>query len=222
MLLHGRKWQKNIKKWWKKYLLWEAHKRLTKKNKEKSWLTTSCWLLIWNFDSRNKFFQRTFCVMRNKVFQRISSCAWEVHVEKRTKNNKFPNEQPAFGCQPAIESHSQSLTNKLFSSVFFVFLREPLMSLSCAWWKRYCFTHFRVFSINFDHANACASMCSLVEIHNKCIYEKTSFKISAKSGLMAMMVNFDSFRQPSDKPKRLMLRILDLWDSLAHLAGCEW
>ena len=49
-----------------------------------------------------------------------ASCTWDTHVQKRTKNNKIPNEQPAFGCQPALGSHSQSLTNKLFSSFIFV------------------------------------------------------------------------------------------------------
>ena len=78
---------------------------------------------------------------------------------KKYKNNKIPNEQPAFRCQPAFRSHSQSLTNKLFSSFLFV-------SLSYAWWKKYFFTHFTMILIVFDHANACASMRSLVEIHN--------------------------------------------------------
>ena len=67
----------------------------------------------------------------------FSSCAREA-----LDDNKSPNKQPAFG------SHSHSLTNKLFSSFF-------IKSLSCAWWKRYFFTHFQVFFIVFDHANAC-------------------------------------------------------------------
>ena len=32
--------------------------------------------------------------------------------------------------------------------------------------KKVLYTHFRMFFIIFDHANACASMCLLVEIHN--------------------------------------------------------
>ena len=45
--------------------------------------------------------------------------AWVTHVEKSTKNNKIPNEQPAFGCQPAFGSHSQSLyINTQHSSLF--------------------------------------------------------------------------------------------------------
>ena len=36
------------------------------------------------------------------------------------KSWKIPNEEPAFRCQPAFGSHSQSLTNKLFFSIFFI------------------------------------------------------------------------------------------------------
>ena len=62
---------------------------------------------------------------------------------RKTKKNEIPKEQPAFGCQPAFGSHSESLTNKLFS----VFLHASHMSLSCAWWKRYFFQHFTMFFI---------------------------------------------------------------------------
>ena len=41
--------------------------------------------------------------------------------QKTTKNNKIPNEQPAFRCLPAFGIHSQSLTNKLFLSFSNVF-----------------------------------------------------------------------------------------------------
>ena len=94
---------KNIQKRWKKYLLREAHKKLTKKNEEQisKWATS-----VW---------------------------------------------------QPAIGSHSQSLTNKLFSSVFFVFLCEPLVSLSCAWWKKYFLLIFECFqSFSTMRTHACA------------------------------------------------------------------
>ena len=67
----------------------------------------------------------------------FASCTWDA---KKEQKNKIPNEQPAFECQPAFGSHSQSLTNKLFSSFFF-------MSLSHAWWKRYFFYDFRMFFI---------------------------------------------------------------------------
>ena len=36
-----------------------------------------------------------------------------------------------------------------------VFLHEPYMSLSHAWWKKYFFHDFQMFSIIFDHAQAC-------------------------------------------------------------------
>ena len=48
----------------------------------------------------------------------------------------------------------------------FVFLHAPYMSLPCTWMKRYFFHHFQMFLYVFDHANACASMRSLVKTHN--------------------------------------------------------
>ena len=66
--------------------------------------------LFSKLDLRNLVFQRTFCIMHMSA-----------HVEKRTKKNKIPNEQPAFGCQLAFGSHSQLLTTKIFLhfSLFF-------------------------------------------------------------------------------------------------------
>ena len=52
---------------------------------------------------------------------------------------------------------------------------SDVVCLSCKWWKRYFFHHFPMFFIIFNHANACASMCSLVEIHN--IQIKSNFWI---------------------------------------------
>ena len=60
-------------------------------------------------------FLGTFCIMHMRY-----SC------RKTIKNNKNPNKQPTFRCQPAFRcqpdfgSHSQLLTNKLFSSFFFM------------------------------------------------------------------------------------------------------
>ena len=52
-------------------------------------------------------------------------------------------------------------------STFFNFsswaLCEPIVHMM----KKVLFTHFQVFLIDFDHANAYASMPSLVKIHNK-------------------------------------------------------
>ena len=94
------------------------------------------------------------------------SWTWEDHVEKQSRNNKIPNEQSAFGCQPAFASHSQSLTNKLFSLFFFMGLTwasRPhdrkgtfFMIFECLW----------MFFIVFNHVNTCESMRSLVKIHN--------------------------------------------------------
>ena len=83
------------------------------------------------------------------------SCTREVHVEKRTKHNKIPNEQPGFGCQPAFRSHSQLLTNKLFS-LFFI---ESLSWASRVHDKKgtflLIFECFRSFSTIRTHAQAC-------------------------------------------------------------------
>ena len=84
-----------------------------------------------------KSVKRTFFIMHMR-----GSC--KTHVEKwRKKFNKIPNEQPAFRCQPAFRSYSQSLTNKLFSSFFF-------MSLT---WASHVH-NFLMFFIVFDHGNA--------------------------------------------------------------------
>ena len=91
--------------------------------------------------------------------QRTHACACICMVENNQKHSKIRRlgVNQLLGVTP----------NPWPTTFFFVFLREPLLSLSCAWWKRYFFTHFRVFLIVFDHADACASMRSLVEIHNR-------------------------------------------------------
>ena len=53
---------------------------------------------------------------------------------------------------------------KLFLGFSLWALHKPLMRMMK---KVLFFTNFRVFLIVLDHANACASMHSLVEIHNK-------------------------------------------------------
>ena len=53
------------------------------------------------------------------------------------------------------------------TTFFFMFLCEPYVSLSCVQWKKYLFGNFLAFFIVFYHVNACASMRSLVEIHNR-------------------------------------------------------
>ena len=91
------------------------------------------------------------------------SCVREAHVRPMKKNDKNPNEQPDFGCQPAFGSHSQSLTNKLFSLFFFMRLTWASHMHDG---KGTFFHHFPMFSVDINHANACTSMRSLVEIHN--------------------------------------------------------
>ena len=94
-------------------------------------VTPKSWLLIWNF-----------------FFYMSNACAWRKMFSERSKNNKISNEQPAFRCQPAFGSHSQLLTNKLFSSFIFMHL---------TWASR---THdgkgtFSSFSNVFDRFRAC-------------------------------------------------------------------
>ena len=84
----------------------------------------------------------------------------KAHEEKRQLLGVTPN------CWP---------TNFFF--VFFIFLCVPYVSLSWEWWKRYFLTHFRVFLIVFDYANACASMCLGVGWVSFCCHERSSAKV---------------------------------------------
>ena len=92
----------------------------------------------------------------------FSSCTREALDEKRRK--KFVGQR--LGVTP-----KSWLTPKCWLLIwnFAVFCSFCYMSVSCAWrkmfWKNF-FNDFRMFLIVFGHANACASMCSLVEIHN--------------------------------------------------------
>ena len=73
------------------------------------------------------------------------------HSLQKVKNNKIPNEQPAFGCQPDFGSHSHLLTNKLFSSIFFTSLT----------WAVCMNDEKGTFFMIFE-----CILCSLVKIHN--------------------------------------------------------
>ena len=91
----------------------------------------------------------------------FASCAREAckaHEEKQRKTKK------KFVGQRLGVTPKSCLTHKhwllIWKFVVFV-LREPLVRMM----KKVLFTHFRVFSIVFDHADACA-----VEIHNTCIF----------------------------------------------------
>ena len=125
----------------------------------------------------SKVFQRTFGVMHNKVFQKISSCTREAHVEKQQKTTRFQMSNQRLGVNQLLGVTPNCWPTNFFffflrfSSFFFVFLRVPYVSLSCEWWKRYFFTHFWVFLIVFNHGNAWASMRSLNEIHNNGLWD---------------------------------------------------
>ena len=80
-------------------------------------------------------------------------------VKNDEKHWKIMKKVPFPSC--AQEAHVRRMKKNVEKS-----LHEPYISLLYAWWKRYFFHDFRMFSILFDHANACASMHSLVEIHN--------------------------------------------------------
>ena len=104
------------------------------------------------------------------------SCTQAHMYKKITKNFKIPNEQPAFRCQPDFGSHSQSLTNKLFSSVSSCALHEPLVHMMVK-------VLFSSFLNVFDHAYECASMHALVEIHKK--------QLRSKSGSFYFLIHFN-------------------------------
>ena len=74
----------------------------------------------------------------------------------------------------------------LFSVPFFFIFLLFFVSLSCASRthdeKDTFFTHFRVFSIVFDHANMSASMHLLVKIHNKNVCQLMRTRPGRKQG----------------------------------------
>ena len=128
------------------------------------WPANACLRMVQNNEKHSK-------MMKKLPFP---SCAWEAHV--RRMKNKNPNEQPAFRCQPDFGSHSQSLTNKLFSSVSSCALHEPLVHMMVK-------VLFSSFLNVFDHAYECASMHALVEIHKK--------QLRSKSGSFYFLIHFN-------------------------------
>ena len=80
----------------------------------------------------------TFFIMRM-----IDSC--KTHEEKYSK----------WGARFwVLTSFWESLPIADQQTFFFIFLHEPYMSLSCAWWKKVLIHDFLMFFIVFDHANA--------------------------------------------------------------------
>ena len=79
--------------------------------------------------------------------------------------------------------------NFFYSSFFFIFLRSLLWASRAHDEKKYLFSHFWMFLIIFDHANACASMRSLVEIHNNenVVHEEHFYEFWPKLYLLRVM-----------------------------------
>ena len=105
-------------------------------------------------------FYYVFMVENDRKHLKMSKKYLFHHAHERLMMKK--NEEKV--CWSAIGSDSKSLvgTQTLvahleFCCFLFFFLHAPLMCTMI---------HFQMFLIVFDHANVCASMCSLVEIHN--------------------------------------------------------
>ena len=98
----------------------------------------------------------------------MHACACVGMVENDQKHSKISKKVPLKCLKVTATKLALSLWQNffIFSWFFLVFLRKPLVCLSCAWWKRNFFHNFQLFFVGFDHANACASMRSLVKIHN--------------------------------------------------------
>ena len=94
---HCRKWIQNELEWWR-----DAN-REKKCHKSRIFDPEISWPVL--------------CILTSEHML-AHAFAWS----KMMKNIWMPNKQPPFGCQPAFGSHSQWLTNKLFSSFFFMSL----------------------------------------------------------------------------------------------------
>ena len=85
----------------------------------------------------------------------------------------------------AVRSYSQTLvdTQKLVAPQQFHDISScSCVRVSCVLWKKYFFDNFQTFFAVFNHANAYASMRSLVEIHNKPVYIKHKFVVNLMNG----------------------------------------
>ena len=92
----------------------------------------------------------------------------------------------AFAWLKTIENIRKLTKNYLFHHV-----HERLMRGSCV--------HFPIFSIVFDHANACASMRSLVEIHNRIVLFVSAYvgtQCVCPFSLRGLMLFYLSFTNP--------------------------
>ena len=88
----------------------------------------------------------------------------KTHEEKRRK--KFVGQPLGVTLKSSLTPKSWLLIWKIV--VLILFLHNPLMCVKpiFIYLKKVLFNDFWMFFIVFDHANACASMHSLVEIHN--------------------------------------------------------
>ena len=117
MLVHAFAWSKTIKNIWKCTFFIMCTRGSCKMHEEKWSLLVSDWERLpkagWHLMFSENVLHRT-------------------HERSCRKNNKIPNEQPAFGCQPAFDSLSQLLT-WLTYNFFLRFsswaLHEPLIHM---------------------------------------------------------------------------------------------
>ena len=107
------------------------------------WISTSKCLLVHAFACLKTI--KKHLKMSTNIFIIHMSCTWDTHVEK--KNKKQQNSKWATSIWVST-SFWESLPIADQQTFFFVFLREPYMSLSCAWWKRY-------FLLVFECIGAC-------------------------------------------------------------------
>ena len=106
----------------------------------------------------------------------------ELWCMKIIKNNKKPNEQPAFRCQPALGSHSQSLTNKLFFSFFFVSLTRASRAHDEKGTFLLIFKCFWSFSTMPMHAQACICWSKYTTTREKVWFLKTFQQNGPRNG----------------------------------------
>ena len=168
MCLHVRMVENDEKQWkmMKKvpfpFCTWEAHLRRMKKNEEKSLLVSD-----WEWLPKAGWHQKAGCSFGILLFfllhEPLMRSVGYTSVEPSSLSvESCAREKYLVVYQRLVEIFS----NLEHWTFFFIFLHAPYMSLMYAWWKRYFFHDFWMFSIIFDHTNACTSMRSLVEIHN--------------------------------------------------------
>ena len=178
MLAHAFAWSKtieNTRKWVKStfFIMHTRGSREALNEKRRKTKKKVCWSAIGGdsqklVDTQMLVANLEFCFLFFLFF--FSTCTSHVHddvlwktLQKKNKKEQNSKWAPSVWVSTSFWESPPIADQQTF---FFVFLREPYLSLSCAWWKRYFLTHFQVFLIVFDHGNACTSMHSLVEIHN--------------------------------------------------------